>query len=258
MALVIDVETTGLAHGQDRVIQLAAQQFQYCRVRGIVTKLLPPLCFFDDPKTPIPPQVTKLTGISDEMVAGKSIDERAVIQAAEASDLIIAHQAGFDRPFVEGRIAGFPRRPWACSMTEVPWLEETGISAKALEHLLFRVRGKFYDAHAADADCLAVIELLTTEFPSGKTALSALLAASQRQSVRISALGAPYEMKDVLKARRYSWFSGSPTREKAWCMVVPEALVESEIAWLEANVYADARRRVRCEQIAPMDRFSGA
>ena len=258
MALVIDVETTGVLHGQDRVIQLAAQPFHYCRSGGFITKVLPPLCFFDDPKIPIPELIQKLTGITDAMVVGQSIDERAIISVAEASDLIIAHNAAFDRPFVESRLAKFPRRQWACSMTDVPWLEECSTSAKALEHLLFRVCGKFYDAHAADADCLAVVELLATQFPSGNSAMSALLAASRRQDVRISAIGAPFDKKDLLKSRRYSWFNGSATRDKAWRIELSADRQESELAWLEANVYAEARRRVLCEPLSPMERFSGA
>src|SRR3546814_17604218 len=52
------------------------------------------------PQKPIPADVTRLTGITSDMVAGKTIDFVADAQFAGDS-LIVAHNAGFDRRFVE-------------------------------------------------------------------------------------------------------------------------------------------------------------
>lgn len=53
------------------------------------------------PGKPIPPEITKLTSITDEMVSGQMIDMQAVHDLVAPADLIIAHNAGFDRPFCE-------------------------------------------------------------------------------------------------------------------------------------------------------------
>jgi DNA polymerase-3 subunit epsilon len=52
---------------------------------------------FEDLGFSIPPEITNLTGITDEMVAGHSIDDRAVNDLLGRVVLIIAHNAAFDR-----------------------------------------------------------------------------------------------------------------------------------------------------------------
>jgi hypothetical protein len=51
----------------------------------------------------IPPEITNITGIADEMVAGHRIDDRAVDDLLGRVVLVIAHDADFDRRFLEKR-----------------------------------------------------------------------------------------------------------------------------------------------------------
>ncbi|MBP2562293.1 DNA polymerase III epsilon subunit-like protein [Neorhizobium galegae] len=53
------------------------------------------------PSGPLPAEITRLTGITDDMVAGEVIDKVALRSLIDPADLIIAHNAGFDRPFCE-------------------------------------------------------------------------------------------------------------------------------------------------------------
>ncbi|POH33710.1 hypothetical protein ATY30_01625 [Sinorhizobium americanum] len=53
------------------------------------------------PSDSIPPEITRLTGISDEMVAGQMIDVGQPGSIIEPADLVIAHTASFGRPFCE-------------------------------------------------------------------------------------------------------------------------------------------------------------
>ena len=46
--------------------------------------------------------ITELTGITNEMVSGKHIDGSSVSEFLKDVDLIIAHNAKFDRAFFEG------------------------------------------------------------------------------------------------------------------------------------------------------------
>jgi DNA polymerase III subunit epsilon len=50
---------------------------------------------------PIPAEITDLTGITDEMVLGHPIESEAVAAFAADAAIIIAHNANFDRKFVE-------------------------------------------------------------------------------------------------------------------------------------------------------------
>ena len=75
--LYVDVETTGIDAKGDRIIELAMVLFGY-DADGRVTGVEDRLDQLEDPGRPIPPEITVLTGIRDEDVEGKRIDEGAV------------------------------------------------------------------------------------------------------------------------------------------------------------------------------------
>jgi DNA polymerase III epsilon subunit-like protein len=54
-----------------------------------------------------PPEITKITGITNEMVAGHRIDDRVVHDLLGSMVLGIAHNANFDRRFLEKRLPAF-------------------------------------------------------------------------------------------------------------------------------------------------------
>src|SRR5689334_13395297 len=67
--ILIDVETTGLDQQKDEVIELGMVKFDYF-ADGRVAGLRDVFSSFNEPSAPIPPEVTALTGITGEMVAG--------------------------------------------------------------------------------------------------------------------------------------------------------------------------------------------
>src|SRR5215471_3853987 len=78
VAAAVDVETTGTNPESDRIIELGICLFEYDRQSGRIYKVLGSSEWFEDPELPIPPGITKITGITDAMVAGHHIDDRAV------------------------------------------------------------------------------------------------------------------------------------------------------------------------------------
>lgn len=71
-ALFVDVETTGLDVANDKVIEFGGIPFYY-DAEGVVHGIGGPLGGFIDPGVPIPNVVTRLTGITDEIVKGPEI-----------------------------------------------------------------------------------------------------------------------------------------------------------------------------------------
>jgi DNA polymerase III subunit epsilon len=55
----------------------------------------------NEPANWIPAEITPLTGITNEMVAGKRIDAAVVSIFVTDANIIIAHNANFDRKFAE-------------------------------------------------------------------------------------------------------------------------------------------------------------
>lgn len=105
-ALFIDVETTGLDPSIDELIELAMVSFTYAP-DGRIYEIGEPLRQLRQPSNPISPEITAITGITNEMVAGQWLDPEAVARFADGAAPIVAHNAGFDRKFVEELIPAF-------------------------------------------------------------------------------------------------------------------------------------------------------
>jgi len=53
------------------------------------------------------------------MVVDHRIDDRAVNDLLSRVVLVIAHNADFDRRFLEKRLLGFAAKHWACSRSDI-------------------------------------------------------------------------------------------------------------------------------------------
>ncbi len=236
-ALFVDVETTGMHWASDRIIEFAGVPFSFGKESGRIVQVGTPLVSLEDPKRPIPPEITRLTRITDEMVSGQRIDDVKVTAIANEAQLIIAHNARFDRPFVEERFPVFAEKHWACSINDVPW-EAHGLGSVKLGWLLMEHAGLYFRAHRAEDDCLAAIHILATPFADDDTLpMRHLLETSRRHTVQLRAVNAPFDMKDLLKARGYQWDNGTADRPKAWQKEVFEDLQAEETAWLRETIY---------------------
>jgi DNA polymerase-3 subunit epsilon len=72
---------------------------------------------FEDPGSPLSQEIKEITGITDEMVTGQAFDDDRVRSLADKATLVIAHNAAFDRKFVEARCPTFSKLPWACTVS---------------------------------------------------------------------------------------------------------------------------------------------
>lgn len=235
LGLFVDVETTGLDPAHHEIIELAMIPFTYA-LDGRIFEVLDAFECFSEPSAPIPEAITRLTGITDEMVAGHRIDVSQVTAFAEPASLILAHNAGFDRRFLERLSEIFEHKPWGCSMSQIDWAGE-GYEGTKLAYLVAGA-GFFYDGHRAAHDCRAAIELLAAPLAStGVPAMSKLLERARRSSWRVWAEQAPYELKDHLKARGYRWNGDANPNPRAWYIDVDDDQREAEIAYLRKEIY---------------------
>lgn len=258
--LIVDVETTGRDPQADRIIEIACLPFTFDRALGVVLTVGEPVSFLEDPGTPIPDPVVELTGITDAMVSGKCIDEGAVNALLAASRIVIAHNARFDRPFVERRIPAAARLAWACSMSEVPW-KECGNPSPALGALLITHAGEFVadegaQAHRAAMDCAMTLHVLATPLRDGTLPFTRLLESARRKSTRIWAVGAPIERKDLLKARGYGFDPAHPTYRKCWWVELPSDRVKAECDWLEEHMYDGQACGYQTEAVTAFERYA--
>jgi DNA polymerase-3 subunit epsilon len=162
-----------------------------------------PVSWLEQPMFDLDPQITRVTGITDEMLEGQHIDRDAALTMLLSAELLIAHHVVFDLAFTEKSLPEIKGSAWACSCHEVDWAER-GYEGRSLGWLLMQ-SGLFTDTHRAAADVWALFTLLTQPDFDGATALQALIAASKRSTFRIEASGSRIRDKEWLKRWGYAW-----------------------------------------------------
>ncbi|MDX8411720.1 MAG: 3'-5' exonuclease [Mariprofundaceae bacterium] len=262
IGLVIDVEATGLDADSDKIIELGLIAFEYDAGSGLIYRILHSYGAFEDPGEPLQDIVKQITGISDDMLAGQHLDDDEINSWLEKADLIIAHNAAYDRQMLERRLPKSRQASWACTFNDIAWQDEDITSLK-LDYIAYRL-GFFFDGHRAVNDAQATLHLLTQALPcSGRLAMAELLARAREKSRRFFALHASFEKKDELKARGYRWlpdFSYSDQYGKrkkgVWSRSVCEAEIEAEQQWLAKAIYEGKASPFTFSDVTAKDRYS--
>lgn len=235
LGMFLDLESTGLDPLTCEPLELAIVPFEY-QADGAIVAVHAQLHQFNQPSGPIDPEIEAITGITDGMVAGQSIDAARVAAFIEPAAIIVAHNAAFDRPLAERIAPEFANKPWACSMADVDWKAE-GIEGRRLADLLAGY-GFFFNSHRATGDCEAGIALLAQRLPrSARPVLGAILHMARRPRWRIFALDAPFDCREALRSRGYRWNVIPAFGPRAWWIELEAKRVEPELAFLEADIF---------------------
>ena len=254
--LILDTETTGLDWRAESIIELAMLAVDVDLQTGKPVGEVEVYEDFEDPGRPIPPEIVKLTGITSQDVKGQKLNEAKIKDMVERADLIVAHNAGFDRPFVENRLEVFEHKAWACSFQGINWKAQ-GMGSAKLEFLCSEL-GWFYDAHRAQVDCHALLRVLSSPLQSdnsegSSTGLQQLFKAAENARTVVKAFGSPFETKDKLKARGYRW----DAEARVWFTSVKSAeALDAEAEWLKSEVYGGRAARIGLETQDALVQFS--
>ena len=254
--IILDSETTGL-EAHDEVIELAMLRFRFDE-RGILA-LDAIYNELREPSVPISEEAARVTGITAETVAGRRIPDAEVAAFLDGAELIIAHNAGFDRQMVERTFptAGFDRIPWHCSLEQVDW-KGRGKKGRSLESVVLS-EGYVYGSHRADADVIATAFALNSA--SEETAFAELLRRGSVASVLVIAKDSRFEAKEALKEAGFRWSNdGSDALgHRAWFKEIPdtpEATAALSALLRSRAVYGKDMSLPACRMDA-MTRYSG-
>ncbi len=230
--VAIDVETTGLNQEADTVIEVGMRLFTFNKSNGDILSIGQSYSEFQDPGQPLSPEIINLTGITDEMLVGKSINWSKVDELLSEASIVIAHNARFDRPFIDRKSKVSTEKIWACSVKQIDWVKQGYMSPKL--ELLNIYHGFFTDSHRALNDADALLYLLSLPAAnSNQPYLQELLNNARRPMTQMVAIGAPFESKDFLKGRGYSW----DNINRFWAKVIFKDESANETKWLEEVVY---------------------
>jgi len=254
--LVIDTETTGLDKKKDKIIEIGYVIVHFDPETGAILDVVRRFSGFEDPGFPLPENITQITGITDQDVAGQKFDDDQINADIAESDLVVAHNAGFDRGFLELRFEAFKLKWWACSQKEGPWKEMLTGSAK-LEFLASMLSGIFYDAHRALTDAEVLLHILASTQYQGASVFKFLMDKARQKTYRVWAEGAPYDKKDVLKVENaYKWSDGTDPDSpiKAW---YKDGIVDLqvELDMLATKIYGRPQT-ITLDELTGRDRFT--
>lgn len=222
--LVVDLETTGMDFEQDEIIEIGLIEFGVeLGKKPVITNMYSAL---EESSQSLSDEVKKVTGLDDEILKGQSIRWDLVTEVFERCSLYVAHNAKFDRSFLENKFNKTDwSGQWACSMRHIDW-EKHGFRTRSLNYLAADHGFVNPFAHRAMFDCATTFRLIEPYFDE-------LIERCTLQEIRILATKAPFEAKDLLKKRFYRWDSNA----RVWYKDVFEDKLEEERRFLGADVY---------------------
>ena len=154
---IIDVETTGGRSAVDRITEVAIYRFDGEQIVDEYQSLV-------DPEINIPPYITELTGIDDDMVAGaptflQIADE---IEAITKDAAFVAHNAHFDYSFIKKEFNRIDRKFQRKKLCTVRLSRKImpGHKSYSLGKLTARLGIEITDRHRAFGDARATVEVL--------------------------------------------------------------------------------------------------
>jgi DNA polymerase-3 subunit epsilon len=208
--LILDLETTGLDPHEDQVIEVGhvLWSVEHRTLVECFSSLVSAGSNGAEPFNAIP--VAASTGCDRDLAW------EVVANGARAADAVLAHQADFDRGFVEaepGKQSGSvlqlfetlePLRslPWICTIEDFLWPVQRPFHS--LVHVALAHGVAVTSAHRAINDCLLLARLLERLGDDVDVALDVALERALRPKARFIAR-TTYHEKDLVKASGFHW-----------------------------------------------------
>ena len=153
--LIVDTETTGLTR-QDQIVEFAGL---------LVQKVGSRLCEVEqyqglrEPDCPMHPMAMAAHGLSEYELSGQQLDLMKMQNMFSRCDMVVAHNASFDRRFIEPVLPVSSECTWVCSCRGINW-KAHGMKNGRLQELIRHHGIDPGRAHRAMSDVVALKKLL--------------------------------------------------------------------------------------------------
>jgi DNA polymerase III alpha subunit (gram-positive type) len=223
--LGIDLETTGLDPALDRIIEIGFIGWETEKQTPVFMKSF----FVDDyfSEVPVSAEIEQLTGITQSLVSSyaKPIAHCYETILDFSPSFLVAHNAKFERSFLEGvrtdcvessQAQAFKAIPWIDTKTDIPYSPMKGmgsLSEIAMSHGIFNPL-----PHRALTDTLAMMQILA------KYDIQQVIKYAEAPVITLVA-NVSFEDKDKAKALGYYWDG----KQRLWSKPVKAFRYEEEL-----------------------------
>ena len=172
---------------------------------GKLKKVLAQYTSFNEPGEPIPAKITEITGITDVLVKGHKINWDFVNHILDESDIVVAHNADFDRGWAEEH-GNAKKHNWHCSVSMVEWKNKHGFAKSKLEYLKEKHNIEA-PSHRALDDVRTLVKVLKQPSKSKPeiTYFQELLRNGSKKRYEVHCIGSKYQQKDQLRNMGFYW-----------------------------------------------------
>lgn len=155
--IAFDIETTGLSPEKDRITEIGAVRIKNLHVADTFDILI-------NPEMEISQEITKLTGITNDMVKNAPLEKEGIekfIEFCGENPVLLAHNANFDTSFIYRAIA---RNNIKYTFDKVDSLPFAKIMLPELKHYKLNIIAKHlklgkFNHHRADADAMMLARI---------------------------------------------------------------------------------------------------
>lgn len=231
--VIIDTETTGVGEN-DTIIEISMIKVHYSPSAGKIYKVIGTFEGLQQPPEPLTEDIIRITKLSDEDLEGKSISEEEVKTFLEGGPIMIAHNAGFDRPKFDKQFPSLSNLRWGCTLKGVCW-DKIDNPCLRLDYLLWQ-KGWYYEGHRALNDCEALLMLLYSD----KSIIQEVIEGVTEGAYLVEAVGNTYSVKDDLKSAGFYWCDGNGGRLKGWRTLIPSGKA-NECKGLLVELYSEGK-----------------
>jgi DNA polymerase-3 subunit epsilon len=227
--LIVDTETTGLSPAKGRCIEVGAVLF-HVPSRAVLSQLSFLLPCSSNPAERVNGIAAAVTRL--EQPRGQFL---ACLEAmAAAADVLVAHNAAFDRQWFGREELPPLQRPWLCSMEDIRWPAERHLRATpSVRDLALAYGVPVWAAHRALTDCIYIAQVFEREAQL-ETLLQQALLPRKLYRARL-----PYDQRHLAKEAGFRWNEGV---QGAWSKRLTEAergLLPFEVLPAEADQSAN-------------------
>ncbi len=193
--LILDTETTGLDPSSGHCLEVGVILF-HVSSRSVLAQqsfLMPVASNEAEEINKIPAEITRLHQPWKE---GLTYLEALINEA----DLIVAHNAAFDRQWFGKDHLPFVAKPWLCTMDEISWPSQRRLRPRpSVRDLALAYGVPVWTAHRALTDCIYLAEVLS-RCEDLETLLSRGLEPRQLMRAQVS-----YEQRHLARNAGFRW-----------------------------------------------------